>query len=568
MRAVIEPSVISGVMSAPKSKSMAVRMILASIFADVRVRDVELSEDVLSAFRAVQALGVAAEVHGPRGSGAVVNGSTGVGLNHFTLGLYDLTLRRPDRFPPFAQVNAGGSATVARMLVPMLAALGIEGVVDGDSSLRRRPMRGLVISMRDSGAEVEATGGERLPLRVKGRLNPSGLRVVGLESSQHVSGFAYALSAMGGGKLVASEVPSVSYVELTLWLLEKMGFRTELLPLSFPSLRSSASSWPLPSPRSFQLVVVDQGTGSEEFAAGDGGVSDAEGNREAGPRRARSATRRVLDAEVPGDYLISAFYAAASSLGGGTLTIRGLYPGLPFFGDHSVVEAFARLGAPSEFLGAEEREAGGGRYESPSECPSENDAVEEWSEGGGWNGAGRDRGISASADTAFAAGESHEVDHGAKGWLGSWRVGPIELGGAAGESAVSSQRGQPSFNANLEDSPDMVLSLAAFAAVKGVRFEGVGRLRFKESDRLKGLVEVVRAFGLRAELSSGALTLGPGKLRRADVVCPSDHRLAMLASVLCSLAGGSVGSAECVNKSDPAFWRRYEELGGEIRWAR
>ncbi len=72
-----------------------------------------------------------------------------------------------------------------------------------------------------------------------------------------------------------------------------------------------------------------------------------------------------------------------------------------------------------------------------------------------------------------------------------------------------------------------VLAVAAAVAEGPTRFRGVGELRVKESDRLEGTAELVRAFGGRASvegddlLVAGGARLVPGHRRRRG-----DHRMA------------------------------------------
>ena len=51
---------------------------------------------------------------------------------------------------------------------------------------------------------------------------------------------------------------------------------------------------------------------------------------------------------------------------------------------------------------------------------------------------------------------------------------------------------------------------------------------------------------------------------RGYVVCPDDHRVAMMVTPLALKIGGVVDRAECVDKSNPLFWRDIELLGGRI----
>jgi 3-phosphoshikimate 1-carboxyvinyltransferase len=78
-----------------------------------------------------------------------------------------------------------------------------------------------------------------------------------------------------------------------------------------------------------------------------------------------------------------------------------------------------------------------------------------------------------------------------------------------------------------------VLAVAAAVAHGPTRFRDVGELRVKESDRLSGTVELVRAFGGTAEVDGDDLVVegkgGPLQPGRFDA--RGDHRMAMAAAI-------------------------------------
>jgi 3-phosphoshikimate 1-carboxyvinyltransferase len=102
-----------------------------------------------------------------------------------------------------------------------------------------------------------------------------------------------------------------------------------------------------------------------------------------------------------------------------------------------------------------------------------------------------------------------------------------------------------------------VLAVAAAHAEGETRFRGVGELRVKESDRLAGVAELVRAFGGESEVAGDDLVVvGTGRLSCAAVDARGDHRMAM-AAVVAGLAAGEGTSAvhgwEAVATSYPGF---------------
>lgn len=118
--------------------------------------------------------------------------------------------------------------------------------------------------------------------------------------------------------------------------------------------------------------------------------------------------------------------------------------------------------------------------------------------------------------------------------------------------------------------PDLLPPLAVMAAVrKGTtRFTGAARLRLKESDRLSTVHQMLKALGGAASEEADSLTVyGVSTLPGGVVDGANDHRIVMSAAVAATRCQGPVviRGAEAVRKSYPAFWRDYENLGGEAR---
>jgi 3-phosphoshikimate 1-carboxyvinyltransferase len=110
-----------------------------------------------------------------------------------------------------------------------------------------------------------------------------------------------------------------------------------------------------------------------------------------------------------------------------------------------------------------------------------------------------------------------------------------------------------------------VLAVAAACAEGTTVFRGVGELRVKESDRLAGTADLVRAFGARAEVSGDDLYVeGRGALVPATFDARLDHRLAMAAAVAGLAAAGPgptvITGWEAVATSYPGFERDLAQL--------
>lgn len=119
--------------------------------------------------------------------------------------------------------------------------------------------------------------------------------------------------------------------------------------------------------------------------------------------------------------------------------------------------------------------------------------------------------------------------------------------------------------ASAADTPDLIPTLAAFACVlaRPSRFERIGVLRHKESDRIEAIRELVTAFGGTVELRDDTLIIHPVSRSVAlpvELHARGDHRRALASATLSVLTGVDLllHGADCVGKSFPAF---FTELG-------
>ncbi|MBO7301514.1 MAG: 3-phosphoshikimate 1-carboxyvinyltransferase [Bacteroidaceae bacterium] len=125
------------------------------------------------------------------------------------------------------------------------------------------------------------------------------------------------------------------------------------------------------------------------------------------------------------------------------------------------------------------------------------------------------------------------------------------------------------FGAELDctDTPDLlpVLSVAAAVAQGTTTFTGVGRLRFKESDRLAAMKSVLDKFGITSYIGDDTFTVVGGAPVAGEAVDTfGDHRIAMSATILSTVSKGvtTIDGAGCVAKSYPCFFNDFALLGG------
>ena len=111
--------------------------------------------------------------------------------------------------------------------------------------------------------------------------------------------------------------------------------------------------------------------------------------------------------------------------------------------------------------------------------------------------------------------------------------------------------------------PDLVpvLSVVAAAAEGTTRIYNAGRLRIKESDRIKTVRAMLQNLGAEVEETADGLIIHGGKALTVGAVdSANDHRIAMSAAIAATLCDVTVLGAEAVAKSYPKFWEDFSIL--------
>lgn len=196
----IKPSIISGSIKAPASKSMMQRAIAAALLAEgtTTILNPTYCNDSLAALRVIEALGAKVT----RGKNeAIVRG----GMNP------------PDRT---VALNCGESGLGIRMFSPIAALWPGELTLTGEGSLLLRPVSMIEEPLKKLGVRVTTTNGCP-PLRVKGPLMGGEAEVDGSVSSQFLTGLLMALpKAAKDSRLTVKNLKSTPYIDMTLALLQ------------------------------------------------------------------------------------------------------------------------------------------------------------------------------------------------------------------------------------------------------------------------------------------------------------------------------------------------------------
>ncbi|MHC4133426.1 MAG: 3-phosphoshikimate 1-carboxyvinyltransferase [Planctomycetota bacterium] len=206
MRQAVLPSRIDGALVAPPSKSVMIRVTAAALLAGgarTRISNPSLCDDALSGLRVAEGLGASVEV-----SDGEVTIEGGL---------------RPAR----RLLDCGESGLCLRMFLAVGALWGGELTLTGRGPLLRRPTTAVEGPIRALGARCR-TRNDLPPVSVCGPLRGGEAIVDGALSSQFLSGLLLALPCVEkDSRLLAKNLASRPYIELTLTLLRRFGVRIE-----------------------------------------------------------------------------------------------------------------------------------------------------------------------------------------------------------------------------------------------------------------------------------------------------------------------------------------------------
>ncbi len=420
----------------PGDKSISHRALLLALLAagESRIAAAGDGEDVRTTARVVAALGAGVERIAERG------------------GRVDYLVASPGGgalAEPEGVLDCGNSGTTTRLVCGLLAGQPVFAVLDGDASLRRRPMGRVVEPLRAMGASFAGRRSDTLlPLAVTGRAALSPIDyVTSVPSAQVKSAVLLAALAAHGETRVTEAVATRDHTE---------------------------------------RMLRARGVAVAEATTADGGHEV----RLAGP-----AAVAAIDETVPSDPSGAAFWLVAGAIHpDAEIRLEGVSTNPT---RRAIIDILRRMGADIE---EHARPAPGGPDGEPL------------------------------ADLVVRSSTLRAVD-----------LAPVDVAAAIDEIPV--------------------LALAAAAAVGTTRIRGAGELRHKESDRIAGIADGLRALGASVRVEGDDMEIEGGRrLRGAVTETLDDHRLVMTFAIAGLIAEGETvvrrpGSAAI---SYPGFFRELE----------
>ena len=265
----------------------------------------------------------------------------------------------------------------------------------------------------------------------------------------------------------------------------------------------------------------------------------------------------VLPGNVSSQYLTGLLFALPLAEEDSEIEVTGVMTSASYIA--MTLDALSIAGIKIEQQGNIFKIKGKQQYRMPSAISVEGD----WSSAAFWIVAGvtGKKPINVCGmNTGSLQGDSKVVDH-------------LRLMGAFIDVKADVVVAMPSqlFGAELDctDTPDLlpILSVAAAVAQGTTLFTGVGRLRFKESDRLEAMRQVLASFGIVSQVGEDTFTVFGGEPVANGIVDSfGDHRIAMSAAVMSCVAKGvtAIDNGACVAKSYPTFFDDFAMLGGNV----
>lgn len=203
MQVKIQPSNISGKVYAPASKSSMQRACAAALVRKGKtiIRNPGKSNDDKAALNVIKALGA-----------------------QTTINNEELIINSEGVKPISSVVNNDESGLGIRMFTPVVALSEDEITINGEGSLLTRPMGFFDEVLPQLGVHVSSNKG-KLPLKIKGPLQPTNIEIDGSLSSQFLTGLLLAYAALNAKNVTikVNDLKSKPYVDLTLKVMKDFG---------------------------------------------------------------------------------------------------------------------------------------------------------------------------------------------------------------------------------------------------------------------------------------------------------------------------------------------------------
>jgi len=200
---------LSGNIRIPASKSHTIRAVVIASLADGTSKLINplRSDDTMAAVNAASSLGAGIEIKD----------------DEWTIQGFAGSPKQPNE-----TINFENSGTSSRLMMSVIALGDLYVTIDGDDSLKKRPMSPLIDALVDLGASVKSINGDGcMPITISGRIT-GGKTEVECRSSQYLSSLLISCPlAEDDTDIVVKDLHEMPYVEITLAWLDEAGIKYE-----------------------------------------------------------------------------------------------------------------------------------------------------------------------------------------------------------------------------------------------------------------------------------------------------------------------------------------------------
>lgn len=209
MKVKIKPSILSGEIVIPPSKSYSHRAIISAALANgekkSKINNLKFSVDIETTVRIMENWG--AKITKKEGSLEILGNNGKI-------------------VPKKNYIQCNESGSTIRFLIPVGLTSENELIFDGKGKLIDRPLDSYYKIFDDQGIKYEMSE-DKLPLKVNGKLKAGNYEIDGNISSQFITGLLYALPLLDGDSTIVinKNLESKGYVDLTLEILKLSGIK-------------------------------------------------------------------------------------------------------------------------------------------------------------------------------------------------------------------------------------------------------------------------------------------------------------------------------------------------------
>ena len=204
-----EPSSLIGQIKIPGDKSVSHRALICGALASspTKISNLQRSEDVLNTFKVIKNLGIEAE------------------QKDLTIRLFGKGLRGLSK--PSNELYFGNSGTGIRLMTGALSGQNFDSILQGDSSLTKRPMKRISEPLEEMGASINLSSEFTPPIEIIGNKNLSAISYdMPIPSAQVKSAILFAALFSEGKTKVRESLVSRNHTE---FMFQQFGINLKMV---------------------------------------------------------------------------------------------------------------------------------------------------------------------------------------------------------------------------------------------------------------------------------------------------------------------------------------------------